>query len=356
MTRALRPLNISWPFDSKGNPSNRLELLAAVNKLEHSHAHEALSDVTATIGLARLIKSNQPKMFDYLLSLKDKQAVEKIVRSGQPFVYTCGKYASEFEKTTVVISLGPHPSHQGDLVYDLRYDPSRFAGMEASELAELWRWQPDVKSRPLPVKTLQFNRCPAIAPLSVLDKDSKLRLKLDMTEINHNWLGLKKMTAWPGRLHQALELMDEQRQAQLITSIQEVDGLLYEGFIGRGDEQKLLSVRQTPPERLGSGELMFADQRLNNLLPLYKARNFPGSLNAAEQQNWKLYLKERLLGGGASRLRDYQELIKQLGGEKGLGKSQKDILTDLADYGVRLRSLVGEDPVSKIKKSKQSNA
>jgi len=98
MTRALRPANISWPFDTKGQSSNRLELLAAVNNLEHLHAHEALSDVDATIALARLIKTNQPKLFGYLLSVRDKKAVEKVVRSGQPFLYTSGKYKSEFEK------------------------------------------------------------------------------------------------------------------------------------------------------------------------------------------------------------------------------------------------------------------
>src|SRR3990167_3378201 len=45
MTRAIRPEGIKWPFDSDGNPANRLELLASINKLDHANAHDALSDV-----------------------------------------------------------------------------------------------------------------------------------------------------------------------------------------------------------------------------------------------------------------------------------------------------------------------
>ncbi|MEK7153130.1 MAG: exodeoxyribonuclease I, partial [Patescibacteria group bacterium] len=65
MTRALRPEGIEWPFDIKGNPTNRLELLTALNKLEHEHAHDALSDVEATIAVARLVRNKQEKLFDF---------------------------------------------------------------------------------------------------------------------------------------------------------------------------------------------------------------------------------------------------------------------------------------------------
>ncbi|HUD81299.1 MAG TPA: exodeoxyribonuclease I [Patescibacteria group bacterium] len=356
MTRALRPANISWPFDTKGQSSNRLELLAAVNNLEHLHAHEALSDVDATIALARLIKTNQPKLFGYLLSVRDKKAVEKVVRSGQPFLYTSGKYKSEFEKTTIVQSLGPHPSHQGDLVYDLRFDPSPLARLEAPELADLWRWQPDKQSRQLPVKTLQFNRCPAIAPLSVLDDASQTRLKLDLDEINHNLANLKKIKHWPERLHQALAILDQQRQSQLLTSDNEVDSQLYDGFISDNDRDKLSRIRRTPPSGLKAGDI-FADQRLNQLLPLYKARNFPSSLTPDEQQNWQAYLRQRLSGGGASgRLNNFKVQIKQAGQQKGLTTPQKHILKDLEDYRLRVQSIVADESESKTRTPKRSSS
>lgn len=109
MTRALRPEGIAWPFDSDGNPANRLELLTSLNKLYHANAHNALSDVHATIELARLLRNKQPKLFDFLLDMRDKNNIAKLVDTGQPFVYSSGKYPSEFHKTTVAVKLADHP-------------------------------------------------------------------------------------------------------------------------------------------------------------------------------------------------------------------------------------------------------
>lgn len=101
MTRALRPQGIEWPFDIHGKPTNRLELLTGLNKLSHEQAHDALSDVTATIEVARLIRNKQTKLFDYLFVMRDKKKVAELVNKSEPFVYTSGKYAAEHDKTTV---------------------------------------------------------------------------------------------------------------------------------------------------------------------------------------------------------------------------------------------------------------
>jgi exodeoxyribonuclease-1 len=139
MTRALRPDGITWPVASDGKPSNRLELLTKVNGLNHTNAHDALSDVNATITLARLLRNKQTKLFEYLLSMRDKKKVIELVSSGQPFLYTSGKYPNVYEKTTVVMSLGDHPGKQGILVYDLRRDPSYLSKMSAEEIAVQWQ-------------------------------------------------------------------------------------------------------------------------------------------------------------------------------------------------------------------------
>ena len=122
MTRALRPEGIAWPVREDGVGNNRLEELAKINQLPHESAHNALSDVQATIALAGLVRAKQPKLFDYLFSIRKKNEVMKIVDSGRPFVYSSGKYENEFEKTTVVAKVVNHPDKQGAIVFDLRYD------------------------------------------------------------------------------------------------------------------------------------------------------------------------------------------------------------------------------------------
>lgn len=192
MTRALRPDGIEWPFDSEGRPANRLESLTKVNKLDHQNAHDALSDVLATIAVARLIYNKQQKLFEYLLSMRSKQKVAELVESNEPFVYSSGKYSSEFEKTTVAVRVTDSPGKQGSLVYDLRFDPDEYTNKTPEELVELWRWKKDRTEPRLPVKTLQYNRCPAVAPMGVLDDSSRERLKIDLDTIQTN---LKKLLA-----------------------------------------------------------------------------------------------------------------------------------------------------------------
>ena len=135
MTRALRPDGIVWPVDDKGQPTNRLELLSRSNNLEHTKAHDALSDVEALIGVTKLIKQQQPQLYEYLLKLRDKNEVKKLVNLDfkQPFVYVSGRLDAEFNKATVALPLTAG-KNGNVVVYDLRYDPTPFLEMNSKDL------------------------------------------------------------------------------------------------------------------------------------------------------------------------------------------------------------------------------
>ena len=107
LTRALRPEGINWPFTEDGKPTNRLEYLTKLNGLEHDHAHDALSDVYATIAVAKLIFEKQPSLFKFLMENRGKREVGRYVNldNPQPVVYASGRYANEFNKTTVVVPI-----------------------------------------------------------------------------------------------------------------------------------------------------------------------------------------------------------------------------------------------------------
>ncbi|HKR81574.1 MAG TPA: exodeoxyribonuclease I [Candidatus Saccharimonadales bacterium] len=334
MTRALRPEGIEWPFDINGKPTNRLELLTGLNKLDHAHAHDALSDVEATIAVARMILNHQPKLFEFLLSFRDKRKVAELVNTKEPFVYTSGQYPSEFDKTTVVAMVAEHPKKQGALVYDLRHDPLQYKDMTPTELAEAWKWSRDETKQRLPVKTLQSNRCPAVAPLGVLDEKSQTRLQIDLSVIKQNHKALQSMKDWPAKLHKALELFETQRQLEFATNEQTVDTQLYDGFFDTGDKQNMRVVRAADPKELGELNLHFADSRLEALLPLYKARNFPKALTTEERAAWDAFCRRRLLDGGQhSRLAKYFQRIQEAANRDHLTGEQEYLLEELKLYG-----------------------
>lgn len=335
-TRALRPDGIKWPAD---DANNRLEILASLNQLKHTDAHDALSDVGALIDLAKLIKDKQPKLFDYLFGLRDKNKVLPFINSGKPFVHTSGRYPKEYAHTTIVATVAEHPQKQSVLVYDLRVDPSLLLKQSVEELAEAWRYKPWVKDadKPayFPVKELAPNRCPSIAPLNVItsDKQSLQRLQLDMNQINANYKKLQAAKGFDLKLIGAYQLLHPQPEKPAVTGDLEADSQLYNGFIEGSDKVKLRAVRATKPEEIRNFLSQFTDERLNALLPLYKARNYPKSLTDEERTAWEDFCRRRLTHGGQqSQAVKFFERLNRLGSRTDLTKEQRYLLEELSLY------------------------
>ena len=214
ITRALRPDGINWPKDKDEKSTNRLEHLASENNILHTKAHDAMSDVEALIGLARLIKAKQPKLFDFMLSNRDKKSVSQFISNNDKFLYTAGNFSSEHEKTSIVCTIEGSQDSQGTLVYDLTLNPDDYKSMTAEELVSIWKYNKDYTGPRIPVKKLQFNRCPSIAPLAVLRDEDAKRLKLDRKLIDENYKKLINSTDLIANILKARDIMNNERPAK----------------------------------------------------------------------------------------------------------------------------------------------
>lgn len=292
MTRALRPEGIEWPVDDDGQPTNRLELLSSRNGLDHEKAHDALSDVIALIAVAKLIKQKQPKLFEYLLKMRNKKEIANLVNldDPQPFVYSSGQLPKGTNHTTIAYPLAPGGTPGTVIVYDLRHDPTDWAEMSVAELQEV-RFANREKRQmegfvPLPAKELNYGKCPAVAPVGVLDKAAQDRIKIDMNLVQQNLNKLVKSG-----------LADKLREVFVrgeFAKTTDVDARLYDGFVGDKDKAKMAAVRPANEKQLADFHPDFNDERLGDLLLRYKARNFAKSLSEDEQAAWEAYRKERL--------------------------------------------------------------
>lgn len=314
LVRSLRPDGITWPVGDDGKSVNKLELLAKANNLTHTHAHDAMSDVEVLIDLTRLIKQKQPKMFEYLFKLRDKKAVSRLVDLNNPqaFVYASGRYGSKFEYTTVAypLSIGPKPN--SILVYDLRYDPGVFAKATPKAMSEVIFASREQRADPdfmrLPVKELTINKCPAVAPLGVLDVAAQKRIDLSLDTVRQNLDKLIKLPDFGDRVREAYEMREPYAEAG------DVEAKLYDSFTPDQDKPRLAAVRAADADELADFHPNFSDERLNELLLRYKARSFPTSLSQAEQQAWENYRRGKLM----AQIEPYmQALAKQteLGGD-----------------------------------------
>ena len=293
MTRALRPEGIEWPFID-GKAVNKLELLTKINGIDHFKAHDALSDVEALIAVTGLIKSKQPQLYEYLLKLRDKKEVQKLVNldDKQPFVYVSGRYDSEFHKATVAFPLTSGRNHQV-VVYDLRHDPTPFIDMSVEDLRDRlfasWEERQSNDFMAVPVKELKYNQAPAVAPLGVLaQSDGWKRVSLDEATITKHRNILLSHPGFAENIRSVFE-----KQPEFAPNI-DPEAQLYDGFVTDVDVMRVEKVRQADVQQLADMHPDFVDERLSDLLLHYKARNFPRSLAEDEVGKWEEWRASRI--------------------------------------------------------------
>lgn len=294
LTRALRPEGINWPLDDKGEPSNRLELITSANGIAHENAHDALADVTALIAVTKLIKQKQPQLYDYLLKMRDKKVVQQLVNvdDKKPFVYASGRYDKEFAKTTVAFPLTTS-RNGGVVVYDLRYDPTPFVELSTEELSKKifasWEERQAEDFVKLPVKELQYNRCPAVAPLGVLEQgDGWRKISLSAEAIQKHQNILLNHPDFAEKLRTIFE------NKPAFKKLPDPEAQLYEGFLNDRDRIRVEAVRNANERELSDFHPEFQDERLTPLLLHYKARNFPRSLSEDDLVQWETWRAQRL--------------------------------------------------------------
>lgn len=336
IVRALRPDGINWPFgparknglsehgkivapksgdeDSKKMvPTNRLELIAELNGLEHENAHDALSDVHATIAVAKLLKTKQPKMFDYLLSMRSKKEVAKLVDADdpKPYLYTSGRYKTANHKTTAVTSFS-NVEHGNVLVFDLSIDPKELSNLSDEELSKTLFTRSE-ETEKLIVKVLKPNACPAVAPLGVLDEPAEVNIGLTKKVVLKNFQSLMKQPDFIERIILLHNKFSEGRREGFKTAT-DPEFQLYDGFVSDSDKQKQRVVRVADETSLADLSLDFTDPRIDPLLVRYKAKNFPKSLNSPERDEWEQYRAQRIIDGidGQLSIVEFDKKISQL--------------------------------------------
>ena len=294
LTRALRPEGIKWPLDDKGEPSNRLELITSANGIAHENAHDALADVIALIAVTKLIKQKQPQLYDYLLKMRDKKVVQQLVNvdDKKPFVYASGRYDKEFAKTTVAFPLTTS-RNGGVVVYDLRYDPTPFVELSTEELSKKifasWEDRQAEDFVKLPVKELQYNRCPAVAPLGVLEQgDGWQKISLDLATVQKHQNILLDNPDFAEKLRTIFE------NKPAFKKLPDPEAQLYDGFLNDRDRIRVEAVRNADERELADFHPEFQDERLTPLLLHYKARNFPRSLSEDDLAQWEAWRAQHL--------------------------------------------------------------
>lgn len=336
---ALRPEGIVWP-EEEGRVTLKLERLTAANGIDHGQAHDALSDVRATIALARLVREKQPKLYDYLFQLRSKHKVQDQIRLMQPLVHISGRFSAARSYLGVVLPLAWHPTNKNALIVcDLHLDHDPLLKENPDTLRRrLYSRREDLAEGelPVPLKLLHINKCPVVAPLSVLREEDRLRLNLDMDVYKERVQHLNEGQAlWQDKL-KAVYASDE------FSSSEDPEQQLYDGFINDRDRRLCEQVRIAEPDQLANDPWPFDDERLPELLFRYRARNFAQTLSAADQQRWLAFCQTRLtdpLAGAPNTLKGFTKALIAL--SLTATPAQLKILSQWQDYARQLEIRLG---------------
>ncbi len=294
-TRALRPEGIEWPVNEEGRASFKLEHLTAANGLAHESAHDALSDVRATIALARLVRQKQPRLWDFCLKLRRKDAVIAEIGGGRPFLHVSGMYPAERGCLAVVWPLAPHPTNKNEvIVWDLAADPEQLLGLDAATIrTRMFTRAEDLPEgvERLPIKTIHLNKSPVVVGnLKTLSPAMAERWGVDMAQaLRHAEAAVQGAGRVAGLWR---EVFERPAAGQAV----DVDEDLYGGFVGNSDRGRLQRLRELTPEQLAAKRTGFDDARLEEIVFRYRARNFPQTLSQDERARWEQHRAERLHG------------------------------------------------------------
>ena len=309
MAFALRPEGIVWPTKhddrhpddaSAMRPSFKLEDLASANGLLHESAHDALSDVRATIALARVIRTAQPRLFDFCLGLhkKDRVAAElglpATAQTAQAFLHVSGMFPPERGCLAVMWPLTTHPTNKNELLaWDLAHDPSELPLLDVATLRQrLFSKTADLPEGVLrlPLKSVHLNKSPMVVrKLATLSPEMAAKWNIDVAAVMRNAekaACLPDMSAiWP-------EVFKRPRDAT-----PDVDEDLYGGFINNADRKRLNQLRALSAPEMAHAGIGFDDDRLEEIVFRYRARNFLETLSPEEQIRWEAHRTARLLEG-----------------------------------------------------------
>ncbi len=309
---ALRGDGMNWPrwedisvrdypaAEGRTGVCMKLEFLTKANKIPHNRAHNALSDVNATIGLAKKIAETEPRLWQWAFEHRSKETIRAALEKG-PVLWIHPRFGQKRGYAKIVQMIGLNPRNENEVfVWDLAYDPEGLAKLSQDEIRE--RLFPNKAKReagviPLPIYRLHVDEAPFVCDnLKVLTDERAAHFGINKEGAVANVP--KLLSLLPSMQKPIHDWVEEATRPEPLDVDQ---GLKSDKELSVHDHELCKFVRGYEPEQLSraieAGKLKFDDVRLDVLLARYRARNWPELMSAEEQKEWKIFCSKRLFKG-----------------------------------------------------------
>jgi exodeoxyribonuclease-1 len=293
---AVSPAQLVVPLGDEGRRTFRLQPLAAANNVAHARAHDALSDVLATVDLCRLVFQRSPELWQRFVRFSNKAVVADFVEAEDGFVLTEFFGGQAYHAPVVCIGGDPDQAN-GRLCLSLGEDVERLAAMSDLDL------QTRLSEKPSPIRRLKINAAPTLTAL--FDAPAHTLVGGSIDEIENRARRVKEDASLRDRLIAAYVASRE--PYPLSPHIEE---RIYNGFPRPNDETRMVAFQNAPWQDRFSIVQSFDDERLRWFglrLIYFEARSvLPASARAEVESR----LASQLTGDGTGAL-TYQQALAE---------------------------------------------
>lgn len=332
-----KDVTVRQPEEERSGVCFRLEELAKANGILHDHAHDALSDVLATVGLARLLKEKAPKFWRWALANRTKAKVIEALSQG-PVVSVKTIFGQQRGYTAIVMKLVVNPRNSNEVwVWDLSEDPSDLPKLTKEDWERLLFAKKDALKegeKRLPIYRINVSSCPFVcSDLRVLSEEKAQLYGIDKERCLRNAEILRGVLP---KLGGAVTAQCERHEAVPV----DVDVALYQkGFdVTRHDRTLKAQLGSASSRDLAQGNFFFDDADFNELLFRSRGRNAPEGFSGEERLSWRKHCAETLRDGkgGARTISQYFDEIDRLQEEHLDDETACEKLELLYEWGERL--------------------
>jgi exodeoxyribonuclease-1 len=356
MTVALFPETLVLG-ERDGKPSYKLEELSKANGILHEAAHDALSDVWATIGIAKIIKDKQNKLFNMLFEKRMKNNILEAINTGLPLIIASSFFGLEKKYVDFILPITENPNNKNeffcvklsrskeeienlinnssDFIKDLLYSSN-------DELLEKGKERPGFH-------VLKINKCPVLLTSNDLkelfdDEDRKNlynRLGFDMNLIIDSYKYVKTKKEEIKKI--LLDVYKPMKYPDLLDS----DIRIYDGFASFKDKKQFNYFHIDLENGKESKHLNanFDDSRYKEMVFRAIVRNYPEKLENMAQSykdKWYNHCVERLhnkINDSVNYSFDdfFKEIEELKVNEKYKDSSYQNVLEELIQYGLELK-------------------
>jgi len=316
----LKLKTIKIPCDKNKKSILKLESVAKENNIEHQTAHDALSDVEATLGIAKLIKQNNEELWQSCLLSRSPEIIQQELINKNNFLYAI----LSRDKLVPISLISANPNNPKELAFfNLNHDPKEYANAKTSEIKTL------IKEKI--IYTVKTNNFP------ILLRDDGLidqtTVKSDKDGYKRKAIQIKELDNFKLNTNQAL--VDKQDDYQVDQSSDYVEEQLFSAFTPNADikRKKLFHITEDKKVKRDIIEQL-EDGRAKEIANRILFSDYPDELSENKKNKMKNSIASKVFCNDDvpwCTLDKAKKELKKLHDSVEL-KTDKDYLTEIDNY------------------------